>query len=91
MKKEIEFLKNKLHRYVEAHHALELLIRDKVIDKKHLPSVRVMVKKFNSMCEKIGNQITTIQKNCNHNFEYKGHGHVYDFYDCTECDKSEER
>ena len=32
-----------------------------------------------------------LRKDCTHNFEYKGHGHVYDFYECTECGKSEDR
>jgi hypothetical protein len=91
MKKEMEFLKNKLQRYVEARRALEFLIRDKVLDKKHLPSVRVLVKKFNHMCEKVQNEIAAIRKNCSHNFVYSGHGHVYDFYDCTKCGESEER
>jgi hypothetical protein len=32
-----------------------------------------------------------LRKNCKHNFEYEGHGHVYDFYKCTECGESEDR
>jgi hypothetical protein len=91
MKKEMTFLKNKLDRYSIACSDLEWLLRDKVADIKHIPSIKVMVRKFKSIKEKTQKQIDEFRKNCTHNFKYAGHGHNYDFYDCTECGESEER
>ena len=91
MKEEMTLLKNKLERYNNARSDLEWLLRDKIADRRHIPSIRVMVKKFKSTQEKTQKQIDLFRKDCSHNFEYAGHGHNYDFYDCTECGESEER
>jgi hypothetical protein len=77
--------------YNNACRDLENLIQYKLADIKHLSTIKIMIRKFKSKLEKIDKEIESIRKNCSHKFEYKGHGHNYDFYDCTECGQSEER
>jgi hypothetical protein len=91
MKQEITLLKNKLDRYNSARSDLEWLLRDQVADIRHIPSIRVMIKKFKSTQEKTQKQIDLFRKTCNHNFEFACTGHNSNFYDCTECGESEER
>lgn len=31
------------------------------------------------------------KRNCEHDFTYKGHGHNFDWYECTKCQESEDR
>ena len=91
MTEKMTFLMAKQERYKNTLRSLEWLLKDKVADIKHVSSIKVMIRKLKSTLLKIERDIEAIQKNCSHNFEYAGHGHVYDFYDCTECGKSEER
>jgi hypothetical protein len=91
MTDEMTFLLKVREGYNNAHRDLDGLVRDKTVDIKHIPTVKVMIRKFKSKLEKTEKEIEAIRKTCSHIFEYKGHGHVYDFYDCTECGESEER
>jgi len=91
MTEKMTFLLKVRDGYKKACWDLEELVRNKLVDIKHLPTVRVMVRKFKSKLEKTDKEIKAIRKTCKHNFEYQGHGHNYDFYDCTECGESEER
>lgn len=40
--------------------------------------------------EDINDAIKAIQKLCNHNWKYKGHGHTSDYYVCTICGTNKE-
>ena len=91
MKEEMTLLKNKLDRYKSACSDLEWLLTDKIADIKYIPSIRVMIKKFKSTQEKTQKKIDLFRKSCKHNFEYTGHGHNYNFYDCINCGETEER
>lgn len=77
--------------YDSARYDLEELLRYKLADIRHIPTIKVMIRKFRSKSEKTDKEIQAIRKNCNHNFEFSCTGHNSNFYDCTECGESEER
>lgn len=91
MTDEMTFLLKVREGYKKACWDLEGLIRDKLVDIKHLPTVRVMIRKFKSKVEKTDKKIEVIRKACSHQFEFTCTGHNSNFYDCTECGESEER
>ena len=49
--------------------------------------VATLIKKHNDDSDALDNY----RKNCKHEFEYKGHGHNYAFYECHKCGESEDR
>jgi sulfur relay (sulfurtransferase) DsrC/TusE family protein len=91
MTEKMTFLLKVRDGYKKAHWDLEELVRDKLVDIKHLPTVRVMIRKFKSKLEKTDKEIEAIRKTCSHNFEFACTGHNSNFYDCTECGESKER
>lgn len=91
MTEKMEFLLKVRKGYDSARHDLEELLRYKLADIKHIPTIKVMIRKFKSKSEKTYKEIQAIRKDCSHNFVFACTGHNSNFYDCTECGESEER